>query len=109
MRPLPATLALLVSLKVSADKLVCVDDEHNFNLCLNINGLEEHLVDSFVAARNRWDAAIDGDLKSSSLAGINSKYLCNPWPRYVRNLFFLSTRSFCCFWMVLTGALICVY
>lgn len=87
MRPFPATPTFLVGLllaKASADQLICVDDEHNFNICLNINGLEEHLTDSFVAARDRWDAAIDGDLKDTSLVGINKKYLCNPWPRYVR-------------------------
>ena len=86
MKSFQATSTLLVGLMLadtSADQLICVDDEHNFNICLNINGLEEHLTDSFVAARNRWDAAIDGDLKDTSLVGINNKYLCNPWPRYV--------------------------
>ena len=86
MKPFQATSTLLVGLMLadtSADQLICFDDEHNFNICLNINGLEENLTDSFVAARNRWDAAIDGDLKDTSLVGINDKYLCNPWPRYV--------------------------
>lgn len=81
MKVLRVAIAAVVLPTISADQLMCVDDEHNFNICLNINGLEEHLTDSFVAARNRWDAAIDGDLKDTSLEGINNKYLCNPWPR----------------------------
>ena len=83
MRFVQAALAAVVVSFASADQLMCVDDEHNFNICLNVNGISDALIPSFVAARDRWDAAINGDLDSTALTGINEKYLCNSHPRYV--------------------------
>ena len=84
MKVLQVALAAVVLLPtISANKLMCVDDENQFNICLNVNGVADALIPSFVAARDRWDAAIDGDLDGTALSGIDPKYLCNPRPRYV--------------------------
>jgi len=71
----------------AADQLMCVDDEHTFNICLAVNGLPDSAVSSFAAARHRWDAVIDGDLESTALTGLQSKYLCDSHPSRVDDVY----------------------
>ena len=74
MKVLQVALAAVVLLPtISANKLMCVDDENQFNICLNVNGIADALIPSFVVARDRWDAAIDGDLDGTALSGIDPK------------------------------------
>ena len=81
------TTIAAIGLVSADDQLMCVDEEHTFNICLNANGLPPVSLPSFAAARDRWDAAIDGDLESTALAGIDSKYLCNPHPSRVDDVY----------------------
>ena len=82
-----ATIATVVQHVSADDQLMCVDEEHTFNICLNVNGLPSSTLPSFAAARDRWDAAIDGDLESTALSGIDDKFLCNPHPSRVDDVY----------------------
>lgn len=82
-----AAAATVVQHVSGDDRFMCVDEEHSFNICLNVNGLPGVALPSFAAARDRWDAAIDGDLESTALSGIDAKYLCNPHPSRVDDVY----------------------
>ena len=79
-------LSILASVTAN-DQFVCTEDDRTFNICLSLNGFDESTYPSFLAARDRWSSVIDGNLASTSLSGIPSRFLCTPHPSRVDDVY----------------------